>query len=252
MRSGAPVLILVESAIAQPSNSSAAADGNRASGGPSAIDFRLRLPRLSGKTLGPMRKIILLAVAVLLTGCEYDPFAHEYTTVKPAENRLVGRYLPDDETRGRLRSTLQLQVDPRCELVLNADHTFSAKNIPRCWFPPVGNDCLPGVTDVSGDWSLGRRGSWWSVNLNAHLQPGGVMKTWNVPASVRGDHPPYVLHLTIGDPDSGDALAFVARRTGANSALQPAPRRPLPPFARVPSSAILPRWARQSAEPLGA
>jgi hypothetical protein len=162
-----------------------------------------------------MRNASILAVAMMLTGCQYDPFAHEYTTMKPVENKLIGQYSPDAETRDRVGSQLNIQVDPACELVLNADHTFSAKNLPRCWFPPKGSDCLPGKTDVSGDWSLRQRGEWWSVDLNAHLQPGGVMKTWNVPALVRGDRPPYILHLTIGDPDSGNALAFVGRRTGA-------------------------------------
>ena len=34
-----------------PPNSAAPADGNRAAGAPSAVDFRVGLPRLSGKTL---------------------------------------------------------------------------------------------------------------------------------------------------------------------------------------------------------
>src|SRR6185295_6307226 len=138
-----------------------------------------------------MRYTSILA-AMMLTACQYDPFAHEYTTVKPVESKLVGRYSPDAETTDRVASQLNIQVDPACELELNADHTFSAKNLPRCWFPPTGNDCLPGKANVSGDWSLRQRGRSWSVDLNAHLPPGGVMKTWNVPASVRGDLPPYV------------------------------------------------------------
>jgi hypothetical protein len=153
--------------------------------------------------------------AMVLTACQYDPFAHEYTKVKPVENKLIGRYSPDAETAARVASQLNIKVDPGCELKLNADHTFSAKNLPRCWFPPATSDCLPGKVDISGDWSLGQHGRFWSVNLNAHLPPGGIMKTWNVPASVRGDRPPYILHLTIGDPDSGNALAFAGRRTGA-------------------------------------
>jgi hypothetical protein len=162
-----------------------------------------------------MRNALFLIVAMASTGCQYDPFAHEYTAVKPIENNLIGRYTPDAETRNRVESQLNIQVDPACELVLNADHTFDAKNLPRCWFPPTRSDCLPGKTDVTGDWSLRRDGKWWSVDLNAHLQPGGVMKTWSVPAAVRGDQPPYILHLTIGDPDSGNALAFAGRGTGA-------------------------------------
>ncbi len=162
-----------------------------------------------------MRKVVLVVVAFVFAGCQYDPFAPEFTTVKPVEDRLVGRYSPDTETRERLRSALQIQVHPSCELVLNADHTFSATSLPRCWYPPTTGDCSPGTANVSGDWSLRQRGKWWSVDLNAHLPPGGVMKTWNVPASVRGDRPPYTLHLTIGDPDSGNALAFVSQRNGA-------------------------------------
>ena len=37
----------------------------------------------------------LLAIVVLTVGCQYDPFAHEFTHVKPSESELVGTYSLD-------------------------------------------------------------------------------------------------------------------------------------------------------------
>ena len=157
-----------------------------------------------------MNRVITIALVLATTACQYDPFAHEFTTKRPSEEQLIGRCAPDLQA-GAIGSNLNVMVSPTCELTLRPDHTFMAKALPRCWFPPTNTDCLPGTSDVEGHWTLREDGKWWAVNLNADLPPGGVSKTWNVPAIVRGAKPPYILHLTIGDPDSGNALALVAQ-----------------------------------------
>lgn len=48
------------------------------------------------------RRIALLLL-VLSTACQYDPFAHEFTNVKPTDEDLIGQYELDDESIEMLR-----------------------------------------------------------------------------------------------------------------------------------------------------
>lgn len=149
---------------------------------------------------------------LLLVACQYDPFAHEYTTRKPVEDTLIGRYVPDDESRERLRGRFKIELGSSSELLLRSDRTFLATHLPRCWSDV--SDCVPGWEDWEGTWSLEQDQRWWAAGLHI-LSRNGKPENYRMPATLRGNAPPYILHLTIGDPDSGDALAF--RRDPATS-----------------------------------
>jgi hypothetical protein len=41
-----------------------------------------------------------------------------------------------------------------------------------------------------------------------HGMLGFALPVYGIPMMIRGSASPYLLHLTIGDPDSGGALAF--------------------------------------------
>jgi hypothetical protein len=145
-------------------------------------------------------------IVLLMAACQYDPFAHEFTKARPAEHSLVGTYVPDEETSERLRKSLNVQLQPATALTLNQDHTFEARNLPNCWIGP-SLDCVAGTESWSGTWSLKQSQEWWAIGL--HLRSRNGEKTdFGMVAMLRGEHPPYLVHLTIGDPDSGDALAF--------------------------------------------
>ena len=149
------------------------------------------------------------AVAItglLLAGCQYNPFAHEFTTRRPLDESVVGVYRPDHESNERLRSALDVELDPDCKLILNSDKTFVARELPRFWI--LRSTGRPSDTDVwKGTWTLAQVQNWWAVRLHIESLNGEPM-SFVVPAMLRGDAPPYLVHLTIGDPDSGDALAF--------------------------------------------
>ena len=152
-----------------------------------------------------MMKRILLSGVVLLAGCQYDPFAHEFTSRRPVEDSVVGRYVPDDETLERLRTRFEIEVSSDAAFVLNSDKTFVAQYLPHCWFNTF--DCVSGSEAWKGSWALQQHQDWWTVAL--HITSRNSHPTsYHMPLMIRGEAPPYLLHLTIGDPDSGDALAF--------------------------------------------
>jgi hypothetical protein len=74
--------------------------------------------------------------------------------------------------------------------------------------PPLS--CL---VDGSGSWSLGRNDAYFVVNVQ--IRPNDVRgpadcggPNYYEQLMIYGKKPPYKLHLTIGDPDAGDALQF--------------------------------------------
>ena len=157
-----------------------------------------------------MKESILIAVAALvLARCQYDPFAHEFTNARPQESAIVGRYVPDRETTDILRESLRVQVSDRAALAINADHSFVATELPRCWIER-SSDCAAGTETWAGTWSLRQNQEWWAVQLHITAR-NGRPTSYGFPAMLRRESPPYLVHFTIGDPDSGDALAFERR-----------------------------------------
>lgn len=154
-------------------------------------------------------KTSLVTCLTLLLGCQYDPFAHEFTETEPRRAAVAGEYKPDRETTERLRSSLGVSVNPAAKFVLNQDGTFVANELPNCWIAQ-SFDCAPGTETWAGTWSLRRNQDWWAVQLHLTSR-NGQATTYGLPAMLRREEPPYLLHLTIGDPDSGDALAFERR-----------------------------------------
>ena len=90
--------------------------------------------------------------------------------------------------------------------MLNSDRTFVAREVPRFWInPELG--AASDTDDWKGTWALGQHQDWWAVQLDIQSLNGEPI-SFGLAAMLRGESPPYLVHLTIGDPDSGDALAF--------------------------------------------
>ncbi len=72
--------------------------------------------------------VLLLAISI---ACQYDPFAHEYTSVKPTDTELIGQYELDDDTIEMLRR--HDVPRPSSRFVLQSDGTFAISDVPTCW-----------------------------------------------------------------------------------------------------------------------
>ncbi len=147
----------------------------------------------------------ITVLVLFLAGCQYNPFAHEFTTRRPVDESVVGKYSPDTESQARLRAHLKVELSSNCKLFLNSDKTFAAHDLPRCWINTF--QCVSGTEDWKGTWSIEQAQDWWAIRLRVTSR-NGQPTDYGIPAMLRGEAPPYLLHLTIGDPDSGDALAF--------------------------------------------
>ena len=149
-----------------------------------------------------MREILLPFALVIMAGCQYDPHSNLYTTTEPKTEDVVGTYVLD-----RYDLPPDIPVAHRnMEVVLNADGTFSATNIPPWKLEGPDRGFFAGLLSGTGRWEKAELGT---------LDPGGH-RIWGVylrtpddrfhPADFTGSKPPYGLIFTLGDPDSGDAV----------------------------------------------
>ncbi|HWN42869.1 MAG TPA: hypothetical protein VNW71_11645 [Thermoanaerobaculia bacterium] len=156
-----------------------------------------------------MRKPVLFALVAALFGCQYNPFAHEYTSVRPDESAMIGEYALDSRSREMLQNVYKVAVPPTA-FVLSPDHTFTLTDIPSCW--RIDPSCSGKTENASGRWEIRRdHQDWWEVQLSCD-RIDGEATSYGIGVNVRGDEPPYILHFTVGDPDAGEALAFEKKR----------------------------------------
>lgn len=151
----------------------------------------------------------LLGAAV---GCQYDPFAHRYTTVKPKEADLFGTYLLDIQTAdheiSEFRDSTGGIVFPMIKL--NTDGSFEAENLPVFESESMGATFM-GLVSVNGSWIVSTVGSIdnGSDNLKKHW---GIYMP-DLPRELRSaglinNEPPYEIIFGVGDPDAGEAMVF--------------------------------------------
>jgi hypothetical protein len=151
-----------------------------------------------------LRKPLLIALAAMLFACQYDPFAHEYTSVRPDESSLIGEYALDSRSREMLQDVYKV-APPPAAFVLRPDHSFTIVNVPSCW--RIDDTCIGRTETASGRWEIGKHQEWWAVQLTCE-RIDGEATSFGLSAMLRGEDPPYLLHFTVGDPDAGNGLAF--------------------------------------------
>jgi hypothetical protein len=156
-----------------------------------------------------IRFLLGLTLMVLFQGCQYDPYAHLFTTEKPQTSNVVGRYTLKDQTL--TSGGLSALGGRSCLVVLAANGTFTATNVPPSVFGAPPTNFLGSLVTGSGTWRIDRvggvdngRGSvktHWGIYLDSQatkMQPPGLT----------GNKPPYGLIYTLGDPDSGTVMIF--------------------------------------------
>lgn len=143
-----------------------------------------------------MRLAVATIVLLFLSSCHGDPFHGEYLREEPAAADLVGTYVHGLSA---------------ARLVVNADGSFSLSDVPACW--RTGDSCDSTTTmSRTGTWKVEQIYDWWGVHFTSR-EPGPVYYSWGTSAMLRGEHPSYLIHFIVGDPDMGEALVF--RRVSA-------------------------------------
>ncbi|HVT98423.1 MAG TPA: hypothetical protein VHE33_13030 [Acidobacteriaceae bacterium] len=105
-----------------------------------------------------------------------------------------------------------VRIDPSAQIILSADHKAEFSHVPA----DLIDGSLCSVTG-RGTWRLGKNNRYITVLVQiADEEPNNRCKDtftakFAEELNLYGKKPPYKLHVTIGDPDSGDAVQFERR-----------------------------------------
>jgi hypothetical protein len=158
------------------------------------------------------RVLFTTVAAFILSGCQFDPWADNFLTHQPAEQDVVGFYAVDQAS---LQRTIDLpmsgspfKINPLARIHLAADHKAEFFSVPEAL------DDLQCTVTGRGTWRLVKNDSFIVVLVQiADEEPNSKCRNtfstnYGNEFNLYGARPPYKLHLTIGDPDSGDAVQF--------------------------------------------
>jgi hypothetical protein len=161
------------------------------------------------------RVLFAILTVVMPLGCQYDPWAGGFLTRQPCEQDVVGYYAVDQASLRRtiklLGSESPIKINPTAHIRLTADHKADFVDVPREF-----DGLLCSVTG-RGTWRLGKNNNFIVVvaqivdEEESSRCKGTFTANYGNEFNLYGDKPPYRLHLTIGDPDSGDAIQFERR-----------------------------------------
>jgi hypothetical protein len=137
-----------------------------------------------------------IALVFLSTGCQYNPYASDFTKKYPNERDLIGTY--------------HLESDPTVRIVLNADKTLTYEKLPDSVFYFNSESSQGKSFTGRGTWTIAKHQEWWELYARVDSFPrdseGGPV--FDLGVHLIGEQPPYKLHITLGDPDLGKALQF--------------------------------------------
>jgi len=157
-------------------------------------------------------RAILLLSFVSLVGCHYDPWTDRFLTAQPAEKDVAGTYVIDGDSQKRNikvpMSKAPFPIDPSAQIILSGNHIAEFVHVPEEYH----GEAVCSVTG-RGSWRLGKNGSFSVVRasiFNEELN-SSCKGDFAYELLLYGGKPPYKLHITIGDPDSGDAVQFEKR-----------------------------------------
>jgi hypothetical protein len=157
-----------------------------------------------------MRVLLTILALVSLTGCQYNPYANQFTTAQPKPEDVTGTYALTEQTISP--DGLSVLQGRQCQFDLRSDGTFSVTNYPT-WSYAFSDGSGKFVAFVSG-------AGHWSCDTVGTVSDGSTSQSyWGVrftdcntniddALAFTGKAPPYGLIMTYGDPDSGTVMIF--------------------------------------------
>jgi hypothetical protein len=137
-----------------------------------------------------------------------DPYCSEYTRAKPDEKDLVGVWVANARSIEWLKEKGYAVASPP-SLEIRADGTFDMRAMPDCWRVFFDKEWKKVLESGSGKWSVQHVQDWYALEMDFHHLNG---KDWQCTFSnhfnLRRQKSPYMVHVTVGDPDSGDCIEF--------------------------------------------
>ena len=156
--------------------------------------------------------VLQLFILIVVNSCQYDPFAHQYTTEEPSKSDIIGEYVLEMQTidpgvKEFLEPNSNRIANPK--IILSSDTTFKFINVPD--FRGVFEIKFKGLINGSGNWELETVG--FIDDGIGDLEQHWGLRLSNVTseltyAKLASNSPPYKLIFGFGDPDEGKALIF--------------------------------------------
>jgi len=153
-----------------------------------------------------------ILILTILWSCQFDPYAHKYTTEKPNEVELVGIYEFEFQTANRsltefISPITNKKASP--QITINNDGTYSVIDIPVFDFN-YPNDFQRLVT-TKGKWKISTIGSISNGNGKTEKHYGIILP--ELPdelkyAGLMNKESPFDIIFGFGDPDQGKVMKF--------------------------------------------
>jgi len=160
----------------------------------------MRFPSSTVKGLSSWLRVVCLVVLPLLFFCACSrQMLDDRPDTKPAMEDMVGTWVPNAATLHDMEENGHYKITTH-ELVLKANGTYEANNMPNWWKTAVGESS--GTYDSeTGTWKLQKKDGDWVVYLISAVKYG-------MPLDILSDQPPYRLRIWLGDPDGGHRMIF--------------------------------------------
>lgn len=131
---------------------------------------------------------------------------HSIPATQPTINQLTGTWTLSAISLNRMRSQGGYKISTHT-LTLREDGTFDLINMPDWWLNDFG-DSRRGFYSGSGTWEVGKDSQgYWIIELQFNSLSGPISN--RQPSFFIGQEKSiYYLYAVIGDPDTGNVIAF--------------------------------------------
>ena len=159
------------------------------------------------------RRVILMVSLMLFVGCQRDPWADGFITFRLPDMYVDGTYFIDADSQKRIIKLRHgdgiFPIDHSAHITLSIDHKAQFFRVPE-------EDHYGAACSVTGKgaWHFGRNGNYTVIIARiVNEETNSLCKgDFAYQLMLYGKESPYKLHITIGDPDSGDAVQFEHER----------------------------------------
>lgn len=124
----------------------------------------------------------------------------DFTRHQPSKTDLIGRWVPTPASLKDMRERGGYTIS-RHELDLHADGTFSVTNMPD-WWSSFGGESHRILQSGSGVWTIQQEDDGvavWVIQLD-------FADHHRISLNLRHQKPRYLIHVMLGDPDTGRAM----------------------------------------------
>jgi hypothetical protein len=151
------------------------------------------------------RNLVPLALLAVLVICGCEKSDGDETKTKPETAALVGIWIPDEDSVKYMRDVGGYDVSNKTELVLEANNTYTMRNMPDWLWLDDGRSHKT-LRFEKGTWeiTLDGAGQYWILMLRSDVRSRG--------AALHGQYPPYRLRFSFGSvDDKPQNLTFVKK-----------------------------------------